>query len=188
LFLALPSWAVTTPCGAPVVSAGTATVTCVYTGDAQTWTVPQGVTSASFDVQGAQGGDSGGNGGRAIDTLHVTPGTVVNVFVGGEGDNGGFNGGGSSAQRRQGASDIRIGSTALSDRVLIAGGGAAAPSAPAAAAAARPTGEDGTLGGGARGRRRRARTARAVAASSEVVGVAATVVVAAAATGAARPA
>ena len=90
-----------------------------------------------FDVQGAQGGNGGGNGGRAIDTLHVTPGTVVNVFVGGDGDNGGFNGGGNGgASFGGGASDIRLGGTALSARVLIAGGGGGGPSAPAAAAAA----------------------------------------------------
>ena len=127
LILALPSWASTTSCGAAVVSSHTATVTCAYTGDAQTWTVPQGVRSATFDVQGAQGGDggsTGGNGGRAVDTLHVTPGDVVNVFVGGDGANGGFNGGGiGGASTGGGASDIRIGGTDLSDRVLIAGGG-----------------------------------------------------------------
>jgi hypothetical protein len=102
-------------------------VTCTYTGDAQTWTVPQGVTSASFDVEGAQGGSNlatGGNGGRAADTLAVTPGAVVNVFVGGAGGNGGFNGGGvGGASTGGGASDIRIGGTTVNDRVLIAGGG-----------------------------------------------------------------
>ena len=170
LFLALPSWAVTTSCGGgPGSERGTATVTCGYTGDAQTWTVPQGVTSASFDVQGAQGGNGGGNGGRAIDTLHLTPGTVVNVFVGGEGDNGGFNGGGSSgASVGGGASDIRIGGTALSDRVLIAGGEAAAPWPGSGGGGGGLTGEDGTIGGGgATGGAGGNQDGRAVAASSE---------------------
>jgi len=106
------------PAGAAPTCTGLATVTCTFsfTGGSQTWTVPQGVTSASFDVQGAQGGSSGGtggNGGRAVDTLGVTPSAVVNVFVGGAGGAGGtagFNGGGSSGGGGGGgASDIRIG-------------------------------------------------------------------------------
>ena len=152
LFLALPSGAVTTSCGAPVVSAGTATVTCGYTGEVQTWTVPQGVTSASFDVQGAQGGSgggAGGSGGRAVDTLTVIPGAVVDVRVGGDGENGGFNGGGSGgASVGGGASDIRIGGSALSDRVLVAGGGGGGGLAPngSGGGGGGLTGEDGTLG------------------------------------------
>jgi uncharacterized repeat protein (TIGR01451 family) len=67
------------------------TVTFEYTGAAQTWTVPARVTSATFDVYGAQGGDvvnytAGGRGGRAIATLPVTPGSVVTIMVGGAGD------------------------------------------------------------------------------------------------------
>lgn len=135
---ATPAHAAVTPCPAPVVSAGEATVTCAFTGDAQTWTVPAGVTSATFDVQGAQGGNSasnGGLGGRAVVTaMAVTPGAVLNVFVGGAGPNatsggapGGFNGGGAASGSccgsGGGASDIRVGGTALADRALIAGGG-----------------------------------------------------------------
>ena len=37
-------------CGAPVISAGTATVTCLYTGAAQFFTVPAGVTQATSSV------------------------------------------------------------------------------------------------------------------------------------------
>lgn len=38
------------------------TLTCSfgYTGGAQTWTVPSDVTTATFDVEGAQGGFGGG--------------------------------------------------------------------------------------------------------------------------------
>src|SRR5947209_1700109 len=55
-----------TPCGAPSFSGTTATVTCGYTGTLQTWTVPAGITVASFDVKGAQGGAAaaGAAGGR----------------------------------------------------------------------------------------------------------------------------
>src|ERR1041385_2429638 len=69
-----------------------ATVTCTfsYTGSAQTWTVPAGVTSATFDLYGAQGygfGDpfAGGLGGETTATLAVTPAASVEVNVGGAG-------------------------------------------------------------------------------------------------------
>jgi hypothetical protein len=155
LSVATPSWAATTPCGPPAVSAGVATVTCPYTGDAQTWTVPQGVTSATFDVQGAQGGagsSSGGNGGRAVDTLNVTSGDVINVFVGGDGANGGFNGGGiGGASTGGGASDIRTGGIALSNRVLVAGGGGGGSASGTGGGGGGLTGQDGTLGSNATG-------------------------------------
>src|SRR4051812_29637425 len=56
--------------------------TFAYTGAAQTWTVPTGVTSATFVVRGAQGGAGfdgrgfvrAGLGGEATGTLTVTPG------------------------------------------------------------------------------------------------------------------
>ena len=83
-----------------------------YTGDAQTWVVPAGVTSATFDVWGAQGGDTadegcediGGLGGHTTATITVTPGETITLVVGGRGGSsntedadfgfGGFNGGG----------------------------------------------------------------------------------------------
>src|SRR5262245_59838845 len=88
------------------------TITCTYafTGGAQTWTVPDGVTSATFDVYGAQGGPDGiwptlygGRGGEVKATLAVTAGDNVEILVGGPGafiggpggfSLGGFNGGG----------------------------------------------------------------------------------------------
>ena len=57
------------PVGAAPTCTGLATVTCTfsYTGGSQTWTPPPGVTSATFDVQGAQGGNAtGGKGGRRL--------------------------------------------------------------------------------------------------------------------------
>ena len=75
------------------------TVTFDHTGAAQTWTVPAGVTSATFDVYGAGGGAftnaTDSSGGRATATIPVTPRAEIGVNVGGSGFNGGFNGGGS---------------------------------------------------------------------------------------------
>jgi hypothetical protein len=120
---------------------GTTVVTCTftYTGAAQTWTVPTGVTVAQFTVYGAKGGgdtenDSAvGVGAKVTGALPVTPGTSLQVNVGqagtsngsggtgsafGGGGDGGADGGGGG-----GASDIRDGSYALADRLLVAGGG-----------------------------------------------------------------
>jgi Glycine rich protein/RTX calcium-binding nonapeptide repeat (4 copies) len=117
--------------GAP---ASAATETFNFTGAAQTWTVPAGVTEATFDLYGAQGsGLAAGLGGRATATISVTPGASIQVNVGGQGGTlgaGGFNGGGNATppdgdniEGGGGASDIRIGGTALTDRLLVAGGG-----------------------------------------------------------------
>ena len=127
-----------------------------YTGDVQSISVPQNATSALLEVWGAQGGNLtnsgynwyGGHGGYAAGTLNVTPGDVLNVYVGGQGINGqtntsgsalgGWNGGGNSGTSSGsntsyfygasggGSSDIRINSTSLYARVLVAGGGGGA--------------------------------------------------------------
>ncbi|NBV92672.1 MAG: hypothetical protein EBR91_10980, partial [Flavobacteriia bacterium] len=108
-----------------------------YTGSQQTWTVPAGVTSITVDAQGAQGGTSGygtgGLGGRLQATLPVTPGATLFINVGGQGNTsvGGWNGGGAPyacgcAAGGGGATDIRIGGTALTDRKIVAGGGGGA--------------------------------------------------------------
>ena len=114
-----------------------------FTGGAQTWTVPAGVTSANFNVYGAQGGDwglapyiatLGGRGGQAKADLTVTPGQALQITVGGKGGNGGvtggagpgFNGGGRGSGEESGgggASDVRASSYTLADRLIVAGGG-----------------------------------------------------------------
>lgn len=116
-------------------SAATVSVPFSYTGAAQNWTVPAGVTSATFDLYGAQGGDRTGSspnqGGQATATIAVTPGQNVAIYVGGAGAgnlsaaaaSGGFNGGGGGYSTGGGATDIRIGGATLNDRVLVAGGG-----------------------------------------------------------------
>ena len=116
-----------------------------YTGSAQTFTVPAGVTSISVDAYGANGestqsgycGGYEGKGGRVQADLTVNPGEVLNIYVGGShyytgsgsfggGWNGGGADGGTGGTAGGGATDIRIGGTALSDRVLVAGGGGGA--------------------------------------------------------------
>jgi glycine rich protein/type IX secretion system substrate protein len=105
-----------------------------------TYTVPVGVTYLTVDMAGAQGGystssfGSGGLGGRMQCVLNVTPGQMLNVYVGGQGGsaprggaggpglNGGGNGG-ASAGGGGGSSDIRMSGTALSNRVVVAGAG-----------------------------------------------------------------
>jgi hypothetical protein len=97
-------------------------VTFDLTGGVQTWQVPSGVTSARFDLYGAQGGSSyprtsagtdpapGGRGAWVHAVLAVTPGQTLEIRVGGMGisgsqwtaggpfnGNGGFNGGGGLA-------------------------------------------------------------------------------------------
>jgi len=111
----------------------------VYTGNVQTWTVPAGVTKITVDALGAAGktaptstngvlGGKGGYGGQAKGTFTVTSGQAVYVYVGASsGYNGGGTGaagnGGSAGGSGGGASDIRLGGTALSNRILIAAGG-----------------------------------------------------------------
>ena len=75
---------------AQVASAAVPTHTFAYTGGAQSWTVPAGVTNVTVRVMGAGGGksacsDAGGGGARVDATLAVVPGQVLNLTVGGSG-------------------------------------------------------------------------------------------------------
>jgi uncharacterized repeat protein (TIGR01451 family) len=148
-------------------SGSTVTCTFTYTGAAQTWTVPGGVTQATFDVYGAQGGHifgiTGGAGGEAAATLALTPGEAVTLLAGGAGGSlgdtecgvpsgaAGFNGGGAGGGGEcpgtggGGASDVRMGGTDLASRVLVAGGGGGAANGIATCGAA------GGAGGGSAG-------------------------------------
>ncbi|MBK6858730.1 MAG: T9SS type A sorting domain-containing protein [Saprospiraceae bacterium] len=121
----------------PLIQSQT-TVTFNYTGAPQSWTVPAGITSITIKAYGAQGqnsacaGNFGGyglNGGYATGDLVVTPGQVLNIYVGGQ---SGYNGGGLAyccpaagckGGNGGGASDVRAGGIALADRVIVAGGG-----------------------------------------------------------------
>ncbi len=115
------------------------------------YTVPAGVTGVTVNVKGAAGGqnsdeitysDRAGYGGCVQAYMAVTPGQVLNVYVGGCGGNGtvitggtgGFNGGGNgtygsaslSGGGGGGASDIRIAPYTIGDRVVVGGGGGGA--------------------------------------------------------------
>jgi len=120
-----------------------------YTGAAQSFTVPQCISSLTIDMAGAAGGAStagggvGGAGGRMQATYSVAAGTALEVFVGGMGKTvsssatpnvGGYNGGAAcidvsydySVGTGGGASDIRVSPYALANRVIVAGAGGGA--------------------------------------------------------------
>lgn len=119
-----------------------------HTGAPQIFIVPAGTTSLQIETWGAEGGGVnlsgntssglGGKGGYASGILNVTPGSTLNVYVGGYGLSsitgialGGFNGGGqgyasSSGEPGNGgggASDVRYLGNGLANRVIVAGGG-----------------------------------------------------------------
>jgi protocatechuate 3,4-dioxygenase beta subunit len=96
------------PCGSTGVLSGTGPFTCTYdVVGSDTFTVPAGVTSGTFSVVGAVGGNyfidgdaahpdpagaitgnGGGGGGEAAGSLSVTPGEVLEVDVAGAGATG----------------------------------------------------------------------------------------------------
>jgi trimeric autotransporter adhesin len=107
-----------------------------YTGTAQTFKVPAGVTSIGITATGGSGGAGygysgshsapGGLAGRVKATIAVTPGQRLSIFVGGDGSHGGYNGGGISEESYGiggGASDVRQGGDGLNDRVVVGAGG-----------------------------------------------------------------
>jgi len=66
--------------------------TFTYTGQVEQWTVPDGVTSVSFQASGGRGGHAadainswGGSAAVIIGSVPVTPGQVLSIAVGGEG-------------------------------------------------------------------------------------------------------
>jgi hypothetical protein len=129
-----------------------------YTGAEQDFQVPTNVERITVIALGASGGASAGRGGRIFAVIPVTSGETLAVFVGGaaSGINGGFNGGanggtgyyGSKGQGYGGggASDVREGGDAVSDRILVAGGGGGQAGSDGYA-----TGGNGGKGGGSIG-------------------------------------
>jgi hypothetical protein len=107
----------------------THTVAFLYLGPRQSWTVPQGVTAATFTLYGAAGGSPdggvGASGAEVTSSIPVVAGTSYDVVVGGAGGDsgtGGFNGGGISGGGGGGgggATTLARGGTVL----LVAGGG-----------------------------------------------------------------
>jgi hypothetical protein len=137
---------ITDNCGQPLLCPD-CVVIFAYTGAFQEWTVPAGVTTATFDLSGAQG-LFGGRGGRTTAVLNVTPRSTYQLAVGGQGRgiDGGFNGGAGLSDHVEfsggggGATDVRVAPFGLTDRVLVAGGGGGGGS-----------GLDGGAGGGENG-------------------------------------
>ncbi|MFP4460131.1 MAG: glycine-rich protein [Candidatus Zixiibacteriota bacterium] len=142
-----------------VTSASPDSIIFTYTGSEQTWTVPSGVSSINIECYGAQGGNYpsysgyGGEGGTSTGTLSVTPGELLYIYVGEQGENGGsgtpaggFNGGGYGYYQPGGggASDVRHGGNTYADRVIVAGGGGGCYSGHVGGAGGGTEGEDAT--------------------------------------------
>ncbi len=99
-----------------------------FTGAAQTFHVPDGVSELDVTAVGGQGQSanrSGGLGAKVDGTVDVQSGADLQVLVGGDGGDGGFNGGGYGNGRGGGASDVRT-SDALDSRLIVAAGGGGA--------------------------------------------------------------
>jgi hypothetical protein len=107
-------------------------VTFSFSGQMDTFNPPKNATNLTFEIFGAQGGRSGGGGGKVTGTIDQIP-DVLYIFVGGAGRSGdsatgGFNGGGNAGAGSDsqgsggGATDIRSG-LELSSRIVVAGGG-----------------------------------------------------------------
>lgn len=129
-----PLYAVILPDPITVTNFEIVDVTFDFTGAPQTYVVPAGITSLRIEAEGAQGGANWANntnfGGRITATFDVTPGETLHVYVGGQGSlAGGWNGGGAgdgAGRGGGGASDVRRGGTALTDRIIVAGAGGGA--------------------------------------------------------------
>jgi hypothetical protein len=122
-----------------VSPAQAATATFGYTGGEQAFLIPNGNSTVHVLVVGGSGGEGGALGGAAAEVaadLHVTPGQILYVEVGGtgqdsgEGGAGGFNGGAAGPTVTGGgggASDLRLSprTAGLSPdaRLIVAGGG-----------------------------------------------------------------
>ena len=113
---------------APVANAQTQTVRFEHTGEAQSFTVPAGVTEIEMEACGAEGGigadlpTAAGLGAMVVASRTVQPGETLAVLVGGQGGDGsaldadgvapggagGFNGGGEGGAA-DGSDDLRSG-------------------------------------------------------------------------------
>ncbi|WP_370183080.1 glycine-rich protein [Rhodococcus wratislaviensis] len=165
--LLAPSVAVAAPAALPagcVQGVGTQVAcTFTFTGSAQSFTVPEGITSLAVTATGGRGGNSetvlGGAAAVATGQLTVAAGDALYIQVGGNGGDGdgqaGYNGGGAGgtgASGGGGASDVRTGTGELADRQIVAaGGGGAGDTYIGGAGNLAPTGPAGQAGGGGGG-------------------------------------
>ena len=120
----------------------TTSITFIFTGAAQSWTVPPNVTKILVDAYGAQGGDknttAGGFGGRMQAIIKVTPGETLHIMVGGKpsgisavygnGGNAGTNTNNTSNQAAAGGGMTALfrNSIDMANVLLVAGGGGGA--------------------------------------------------------------
>ena len=105
----------------------------VTTTGIQTWTCPlTGLYQIEcYGAQGGTGNDAGGLGGYSKGNILLEAGQKINIIVGQAGQNlsnvsGGWGGGGNAlglGRPGGGASDVRVGGTALANRIIVAGGG-----------------------------------------------------------------
>jgi Right handed beta helix region/Putative Ig domain len=118
-------------CGAPVSSDGVSTVTCSYSGAVSTFMAPPGVMGVEIVVDGAAGGPSafgapGGNGGQEQGGFSLTPGELLTVVVGGQGQTSGtaaFGGGGAGTVEGGGGGGGSFVYGASGKLLVAAGGG-----------------------------------------------------------------
>ncbi|MFC0453637.1 glycine-rich protein [Rhodococcus jostii] len=168
--LLAPSVAAAAPAALPagcMQGAGTqVTCTFTFTGNAQSFTVPEGITSLAVTATGGRGGNSTGSNGAilgglaavATGQLTVAAGDALYIQVGGNGGDGdgeaGYNGGGgggTGASGGGGASDVRTGTGELADRKIVASGGGGAGDTYIGGAGNNLMGAVGQAGGGGGG-------------------------------------
>lgn len=146
-------------------------INCSYCGTMKTITLPPG--EYLLECWGAQGGNAyttaGGKGGYSYGILTLMDNTTLYLCAGGQGtsDNGsytsttllagGWNGGGAgrawsgtshNGAGGGGASDIRIGNTSVSSRVIVAGGGGGASDNGVGGVGGGTSGGSGSVSGG----------------------------------------
>lgn len=130
---------------------GSNSLSYVYTGGLQTFTVPPCATY-TIEAWGAQGGNTasaGGSGAYIKGTFTTTPNTVINVLVGGQGGGGG--GGGYSGGGGGGGSFVWNPANSGLPLIAAGGGGGAKSDANGGNGSATTTPTNGTGGNGASG-------------------------------------
>ncbi|MFZ0215391.1 MAG: glycine-rich protein, partial [Candidatus Dormiibacterota bacterium] len=115
-------------------AATTTTATFSYSAQPQGWTVPPGVTQATFDLFGSAGqgalSNEGGQGGETTATIAVTPGQTYWIVTGAPGSayGPGTNGGGAATPGGPGGggTDVSTDGADSATRLIVAGGGGGA--------------------------------------------------------------
>jgi len=138
IFFANPQCGDTVQQTISIINCPSGNQTFSFTGGVQSFSVPSCVSQLNVTLRGAQGQNSicapsqggiGGLGAEVTGLLPVTGGSTLSIYVGGQ---AGYNGGGLAPSspcagcrggNGGGASDIRSGGTALSNRVVVAAGG-----------------------------------------------------------------